>query len=291
MKGFQLLLFWIVSAVLCPGCSRSPPPPTLQVFHAAVFEPVLRDLYPTAAQHLGLRIRAEAGSSGNLIRRYTELGRPCDLLLSADPSFFATTGRGRFRWHLVWLSDEMVLAVGLRAPNPDLAERDWVAALRAPGIRLARTDEIQSPAGLYTLRLWKRMEQKGYPGLAEELREKTFLVADDIGTVAARLKTGDVDYAFLFRSAALMHEIRFIALDSAINFSTESDETAPIRFAATIPPDSAHPREAESLLRYLISPDRVEWTDRGFRRLKPVFFGSRQDYAQFADIAAYGGEP
>ena len=288
----HFLRFAITAVLLLSGCSPQRPKPTLIVYHAAVFEPVVRDLYPSAARELSLTIRAETGSSGHLIRRHVELGRRCDLLLSADPSFFRSLGQGRFPWYLVWLADEMVLAVGVRAPHPDWAERDWVAALRAPGIRLGRADEKISPAGQYTLRIWERMERRGYPGLSAELRQKTSLVADDIGTLAARLKTGDLDYAFLFRSAAYMHEIRFIALDPDINFSKESSDGAPsIRLAASIPTDAAQPQAAEALLRWLIRPERQEWNDRGFRSLPPLFFGSRADYARFADMAEYGGEP
>ncbi|HAS84159.1 MAG TPA: hypothetical protein DCS43_16155 [Verrucomicrobia bacterium] len=277
--------------VLLPSACR-PRTPVLTVFNAAVFEPVLHDLRAAGETGMGLQIRSEAGGSGNIIRRVAELGRQCDLMLLADPVLFKTLGGGRFTWRIDFASDEMALAVGIRAPFTDLAGNDWPAALLNPQTRLARADEKISPVGARTLTVWSRREAQGFPGLRNRLLEHTGLVTDDAGSLAARLRAGDADYAFLYRSSCLLHELRHIRLAPGLRLAADGGTPDPdaISYALSIPQAAAHQNEAEAFIRFILDPATTLWADKGFLTHKPRFFGSQADYARFRDIADYGGE-
>jgi ABC-type molybdate transport system substrate-binding protein len=264
--------------LLAAACTRQPPP--LTVFYAAAFEPALHELLPKAEVSLGRAITSETGGSGNLLRKVTELGRDCDLMLITDGAYFQSRGAGRFAWRLEFASDELVLAVGSRAPRTDEAERDWAPVLLDPAVRLGRADEKISPAGVRALRMVQKRERAGAAGLEARLRGPSVPVVDDVGTLAARLKAGDLDYAFLYRTTCLMQDIRFIRL--------ETDPEAAI-YALSIPDNAPHPEAAVALVRSLLTAGRGVWEEKGFTLLRPRFYGDRSLYAPFRECADYGG--
>lgn len=269
----------------------APSRPVISVFSAAAFEPVLHKLRPEAEAALGVRIQAETGGSGNLIRRVVELGRKCDLMMLADPGMFKKLGNGRFDWRIDFASDEMVLGIGTQAPRTDEAERDWVSVLSDPSVRFARADERISPAGARTVIICNRREAAGAPGLRDRLLGPTSLVTDDVGTLAARLKAGEADYAFMYHSSCLLHELRYIRLESPYRLSEDGTQSDPdaICYSLSIPTDATQPEKAEKLLRFLLVSNGSVWADSGFIPFKPRFFGSRDAYARFSDLADYGG--
>ncbi len=272
-----ILLALALSLAAAPGCA--PRRPTVSVFYAAAFEPVLHVLLPQAEREQDCVIASETGGSGNLMRKVTELGRDCDLMLLADGAYFKTRGNGRFSWRLEFMADELVLAVGQRAPRPDAAERDWVPVLLDPAVRLGRADETISPAGVRTRRVWQIREQAGSPGLEAALLARTALVADDVGTLSARLKAGDIDYAFLYRTTCLMQDIRYIRL---------TQEQDPIRYALSIPANAIHREKAEALVGRLLN-NRTLWEEKGFLPIPPRFYGEREALERLPAGIEYGG--
>lgn len=280
----------VAIALLLQGAC-APSRPEVSLFSAAAFEPVLHKLRPEAEARLGLRIQAETGGSGNLIRRVVELGRTCDLMLLADPDMFKTLGNHRFDWRLDFAGDEMVLGIGVQAPRTDEAERDWVSVLADPSVRIVRTDERISPAGVRAIVVCTRREAAGATGLCERLLGPTTVVTDDVGTLAARLKAGEADYAFMYRSSCLLHELRFIRLDAPYRLSEDGTQSDPdaICYSLSIPINAPHPEAAEKIIRSFLVANVPLWADSGFTPFKPRFFGTRDAYARFSDFADYGG--
>ncbi len=277
----------LLAAGLAVGSACAPRQPPLAVFYAAAFEPVLHDLRRPAEDTLRTALASESGGSGNLIRKVTELGRACDLLMLADPGYFKDKGAGRFDWRLDFAGDELVLAIGARAPRPDAVEVDWAPVLLDPAVRLGRTDETISPAGVRTRRLWQREERRGRPGFKRQLLDKTAQVVDDVGTLSARLKSGDLDYAFLYRTTCLMQDIRFVRLAPHLRLAHPDPEA--IVYSLSIPRDSARARDAEALIRFLLNTGKPVWLDKGFALFQPVFFGPPETYDRFRNDADYGG--
>jgi molybdate/tungstate transport system substrate-binding protein len=96
--------------------------------------------------------------------------------------------------------------------------------------------------------------------------------------ILSLLESGNVDYAFEYESVARQHGLKFIALPAEINLGSPQFETeygqvgvrmdfqrfasvvprfegATIVYAATIPTNAPHPREAVTYLTYLLSSE------------------------------------
>ena len=304
----------LVAALLAltAGCKKRAEERELRVFHASGLTPVLDAVRDDARERLGLSLLTEASGSQVACRKVTELGRPCDLVMLADGALVAELLAGVCSWRLDFATDEMVLGVGMRAPHADEAEEDWTAVLARPDVRLARVDENQGPVGYCTLLVWKLQEQRGAAGLSERLRARCKVVVEHVSRLTPLLKSGEVDYAFVYRSICLAHDVRYVELDAAINLGSEDVDYsgasvtyrklgagdapnvtmtgAPIVWSLSIPDAGADTASAMRFVRYMLR-DRLEVLERnGMRPMKePAFYGSRTAFAPFAGFSRYGG--
>ena len=313
----QILSIVIVVPVLtiC-ACSRSHEERTdaipLRIFHASGLTPFIEDIREDCERELGLRLLAEASGSQVACRKVSELGRECDVLMLADDSLVAKLLHEKCSWRIDFATDEIVLGVGTRAPSVEQAEKDWVSVVSDPATRIARVDENQGPIGYRTLLVWKLQETLGAPDLHRKLLAKCNQVVDHASLLTPLLKSGEVDYAFLYRSLCTASDIRFIELDRRVNlgdvqtdYSTAritfrtlkagSSEKiivhgSPVMWTLTIP-DEVKRKDGIRFVRYLLESARAELENNGFTPLKePHFYGEREDYEHFAGLARQAGE-
>jgi molybdate/tungstate transport system substrate-binding protein len=295
------------------GCRKEPPARELRIFHAAGFTPALDSVRQDALSSRHIRLLTEGSGSQAACRKLTELGRTCDLIMLADNTLFVPMLQGTCSWRLDFATDEMVLGVGIRAPATDDAEKDWAPVLLRPDARIGRADENQSPLGYRTLLVWKLQEMRGSAGLCAALRKKCDKVMEDAGELTPLLKTGEVDYAFVYRSTCIASDIRYIALDRSINLgSADVDYSraqvtfrkskageaepvtvtgAPVTWSLSIPDRDADASLAAEFIRYLLSSKAEALDKNGFRLRKPLlFYGTREAFRLFADVATYAGD-
>lgn len=312
-----LLLFVALAALagLAPGCGcrEGEKPRRLRVFHASGLTPVIEAVREDARRKLGIELVAETSGSQTACRKVTELGRGCDLLMLADNSLVTALLGGTASWRLDFATDEVVLAVGARAPEPDRAEEDWVSVLTAEGVRLGRVNENTGPIGYRTLLVWKLQEAQGAARLSECLRARCTRVVDHVSQLSPLLKTGEIDYAFVYRSLCIAHDIRHIRLDPAVNLGSPEvdysgavvryrkrglggDETvtvtgAPVTWTLTVPDRGADAALAAEFARWLLKSKRDVLERHGFRPLsRPRFYGSAEAFAPFEEVAERTGE-
>ena len=307
----------LLSTVLfCAGCGQdsSAPaakPPSLRIFHAAGFTPIV-DALRSDAKTAGFELLAEGSGSQMACRKIAELGRECDMVVLADRELVAEMLGGVCSWRLDFATDEVVLAVGSRAPNADLAEKDWPAALLADGVRLGRTDENLSPVGYRVFLVWKLQERRGGPaGLHDKLKTKCAKVLDDVNRLTPLLQSAELDYAFVHRSVCIAHGIRFIVLDKAVNLgATDVDysgaevsfaklkagaqETvtvkgAPICWTLAIPARSAKAEAAIRFAKWMIAEKVDVLRKNGLRPIAPVFYGPAEKFEAIKAFAQNGG--
>ncbi|MFW5857357.1 MAG: substrate-binding domain-containing protein, partial [Planctomycetota bacterium] len=190
----------------------------VRVFHAAGLTPLLDDLRPALKGELGIDLLAEGSGSQVACRKVAELGRPCDLVMVADRALVAELLSAQTDGRLDFATDEVVLGVGARAPAVDAVETDWPAVLLREDVRLGRVDESQGPIGYRALLVWKLQERLAGPeGLYDRLLAKTDKVVDHVTRLTPLLKSGEVDYAFLYRSICIARDIRHIPLDPRVH--------------------------------------------------------------------------
>jgi len=285
----------------------------LRVFHAAGMTPVLEAIREDCERDIGIALVTEGSGSQVACRKVAELGRPCDLVMVADSALVAQLLKGYCSWRIDFARDEVVLGVGQRAPLISEAEEDWPSVLVRHEVRIGRVDENQGPIGYRALLVWKLQENLGNAGLSDKLTAKCDKIVDDVSRLTPLLKTGEIDYAFVYRSICIAHDIRYIELDPRVNLgSTDVDYSgasvsfrkgmgreaeeritvtgAPIVWALSIPDRDAAAETARAFVAYLMTK-RGEVLDRnGFRPLRPArFHGPPGAFPPFEEIARREG--
>ena len=276
------------------------------IFEAAGFAPVIDAVSADAEQKLNTRIFAEASGTQIACRKVSELGRKCDVLVSADEKLFAEILPEYTNFRIDFATDEIVLAFGQRAKFADETEKDWAKTLFEKDVRLGRGDENLSPIGYRNLMVWELQGKNGnMHGFSRNLQLKCVKVVDDVMQLAPLLKTGEIDYAFLYRSMCIAQDIRHIRLDRKINLGDMSEDYSgvsvilrngktikggPVIFSLTVPSNAEHPETAAKLIRYLLTEKNGVLKSRGFTPIKPSFHGKKDLFRPFADFADYSGE-
>lgn len=286
-----IMLAAVFPGLWMTGCRSglSPSSPTavwsgkLIIFHAgSLAEPVQALTEAFRARYPGVTVQTEASGSNEAARKIRELGREADLLLSADyrvidhlliPEF--AEGNIRFA------RNEMVIAYTDRSRYADEVSTDnWYEIIGRDGIICGRADPNTDPCGYRTLMVWQLAEAHyRIPGLYHRLEArcpKAYIRPKSVELIAL-LQSGDVDYAFEYRSVALQHGFRFVELPPEINLGSEEYATfygganveiagtdpgetvtmvgEPIVYGVTILRDAPNPDLALEFVKFLIGPE------------------------------------
>lgn len=181
------------------------------------------------------------GASGSL-QKQIEQGAPADIFISAAPKQMdELQGKGllqqQTRRNL--LENKLVLIV---PQNSQLTIKSF-EELADPAVKRLAVGEPQVvPAGQYAQQVLKKLD------LWEKLAERMVL-AKDVRTVLTYVESGNADAGIVYKTdAAISTKIKIIATAAAGSHQ-------PIIYPAAILANAKQPKEAESFLQYLLSPD------------------------------------
>lgn len=285
---------------LLAGCAAEPVR-TVTIYNAgSLAVPLAAAARAFEQRHPGVRVLQESSGSLEAARKLTELGKVPDVLAVADEAVLeALIEPGHAGWHAVFATNAMVL---LRRPGaPALDSAGWVAGLLAPGRRIARAEPALDPNGYRTLMVLQLAElEAGEAGLAARLLAAmpARYVRPKEAELTALVESGEVDYAWSYRSIAVERGLPYVALGAAVDLSdpgraaayaravvrlpgaaaggADSIEVrgAPIAYAATIPRAAPNPGDAAAFVRFLLSPEgRVAIAAKGLAPVAAVRFG------------------
>lgn len=255
----------------------------LIIFHAgSLAEPVQALTEAFRARYPGVTFQTEASGSNEAARKIRELGRETDLLLSADYRVIDQLLIPEFaEWNIRFARNEMVVAYTDRSRYADEVSADhWYEIIGRDGVICGRADPHTDPCGYRTLMVWQLAEAHyRIPGLYRTLEAhcpERYIRPKSVELIAL-LQSGDVDYAFKYRSVALQHGLRFVELPPEINLGsveyadfygkasieiagTEPGKTVtvvgePIVYGVTIPRNAPHPDLALEFIKFLIGPE------------------------------------
>lgn len=282
-----LIGLWLCFAVAwVPACRTSSPPGTgqggaLVVFHAGSLAwPVKALSEAFQEKYPGVSIRAEASGSREAIRKVTELGREADVVLSADVRLIdEMMVPGFARWSIAFARNEMVVAYTPRSRYADeVSPENWYQVLQREGVLCGYSDPRTDPAGYRARMVWQLAERYyAIPGLASTLDRRCsgeFVRPKSVELVAL-LQSGNLDYAFLYRSVALQNGLPFLSLPPEINLCCPEHASLyeqavvkfqephgtvvlsgePILYGVTIPENAPHPDLATEFVRFLLGPE------------------------------------
>ncbi|MEA3408586.1 MAG: tungstate ABC transporter substrate-binding protein WtpA [Chloroflexota bacterium] len=255
----------------------------LIIFHAGSLTVPVDEL-ATAFQvdHPNVTFETEAAGSRTTARKVSELGRQADLIMSADYTVIDNLLVPDYAdWNVRFARNTMVIAYTDQSKFADEINSDnWYEVLLRDGVIHGHSEPDADPCGYRTLMVWQ-LAEKHYnePGLYDRLDESCppENIRPKSVELIALLESGDMDYAFEYRSVAVQHGLNFVELPEEINLSmvkhadfysqatvelsgSEPGETIiqkgkPIVYGMTMPNNAPSPELALAFVEFLLGPD------------------------------------
>jgi len=173
-------------------------------------------LYP------GVDLQREASGSQGAARKITDLGKECDLMASADYDVIDKLLIPKYAdWNVRFASNQMVLCYTDKSKHAkNINAKNWFTILQEKGVVWGHSDPNVDPCG-YRALMVLQLAEKYYkqPGLYEKAvanRPKENVRPKSVELVSL-LQTGNMDYAWEYRSVAVQHGLKYIELPDQIN--------------------------------------------------------------------------
>lgn len=219
---FVTVLFFCLSL---PLTTQAEVTGKLRIFHAgSLTVPFAAMEKEFEARYPGVDIQREHGGSTRMARLISEVGKPADLMASADfqvidKSLLPDLGVGNIRF----ATNELVLTYSEQSKFADEINQDnWFEVLSRPGVSFGHSDPNIDPGG-YRSMMAMQLAEKYYqrPGLYQHLLANRPLgnMRGKSVSLTALVQNGDLDYAWAYRSIALQHGLKFVSLDEHVNLA------------------------------------------------------------------------
>ncbi len=271
-----------LALLLGVGCTtgRDAPQGRLVVFAAGSLARPLRTALDSFTATTGVAVDLETSGSLETARKLTELGKIPDVIALADEEVFPQLLMPRFMsWYARFARNRMVIAYADRSRYADsLREETWRDVLTRRDVQVGRSDPDLDPAGYRTL-ITFQLAERHYKdqGLAARLLTNTPKrnMRAKSAELVALLQAGELDYEWGYESVAQAAGLRYLALPTAIDLSTDADSVSystvsvrvlggspgdtitmsgrPIRYAVSIPTDAPHHELAQQFVVWLLS--------------------------------------
>ncbi len=220
----RILVLLSLSLLTLTGCGDGGGK-NLIIFHAGSLSvPVRRLAEAFEKANPGVTLLTEAAGSIHSARKITELGKPCDILLSADHYVVSSMLIPRYAaWNIRFATNEIVIAYRPESKYSSVFRSDnWTDILLKDDVIIGRADPDADPCGYRTVFAARLAENwYGRPGLADSLlgKDKDYIRPKEVDLVALS-ETGVIDYMFQYRSVALQHGLLYLELPDEINLSS-----------------------------------------------------------------------
>ena len=252
---------------------------TITVLHAGSLAVPFQEMEEEfEALYPGVDVQTESAASGITIRKVTELEKGAEIVVSSDYSLIPKLMFPDFAdWYMTFARNQMVLAYTDKSRFADEITNDnWFDILLEEEVEHGRAG-LLDPCGYRTLLVWQLAEEHyDRPGLYEELQKSSHEknIRPKSEQLVALLQSGDLDYAFEYRSVAQQHGLKFVELPTEIDLSdirfeelyaqavvnipgTDPDSTiamkaSPIVYGVTIPKNTPSPDLAIAFMEYLL---------------------------------------
>ena len=196
---------------------------TVVMFHAGSLtmpftemEKEFEKLYP------GVDLQREASGSQAAARKISDLGKDCDIMASADYKVIDKLLIPKFAdWNVRFASNQMVLCYTDKSKHAkDVNAENWYNILQEKGVVWGHSDPNLDPCGYRSLMVLQ-LAEKHYKkdGLYDKLianRPKENVRPKSVELISL-LQTGNMDFAWEYRSVAVQHKLKYIELPDEIN--------------------------------------------------------------------------
>lgn len=222
-KAFGVI---IIAMILFSGCGRggAQKEKNLIIFHAGSLSvPVKKLAEEFEKSNPGVKVLTESAGSLVCARKITELGKPCDIMLSSDyfvidkmliPSYAS--------WNIKFATNEIVIAYLAKSKYSErINSSNWKDILLRPDVIFGRPDPNSDPCGYRSVFVASLAGDYYHRDeLTDSIlsKDRKYIRPKEVDLVAL-LQTGVVDYIFQYKSVAIQHELKYIELPGEINLS------------------------------------------------------------------------
>jgi molybdate/tungstate transport system substrate-binding protein len=230
----------------------------------------------------GVDIQREAGGSTKLARMIAQLGKPADIMASADYEVIDKTLMPKdASWNVRFASNQLVLCYTDKSKFADTVNSEnWYEILERKGVSWGHSDANLDPCGyraLMVLQLAEIYYKK--PDLYKRL-----LANRPVGNIRPKsvelvslLQTGNMDFAWEYLSVAVQHKLKYLKLPNEINLGdyrlddyykqakvevtgdkpgkTVTRVGSSCTYGLTVVKSAPNPELAVAFLRYMLSPE------------------------------------
>lgn len=197
----------------------------LVLFHAGSLAVPLREVSALFQQeNPGVSVKAEAAGSRDSARKISDLGRPCDVLASADYQVVVDLLMPKHAsYNIYFARNEMAVAYTARSKFADeITSDNWLEILSRPDVAVGRADPDRDPCGYRTVFVLQ-LAEKHYdkPGLCERLlaKDQRFVRPKETDLLAL-LESGEIDYLYIYRSVIEQHRLKMVSLPNEVNLGS-----------------------------------------------------------------------
>ena len=255
----------------------------LVIFHAGSLSVPFKVMEKTfEAQHPNIDILRESGGSTKMARMISELGKPADIMASADYVVIDKNLIPKFAdINIRFATNQMVLCYTDQSKYAgEITSTNWPEILLKSDVVWGHSDPNLDPCGYRSLMVLQLAEQHyKMDGLNEKLlnaRKKEWVRPKSVELISL-LQSGNMDYAWEYLSVAVQHNLKYITLDSEVNLSDYSHndfyKTAvvevsgkkpgetmkrtgkAITYGITLLKNAENPEAAKMFLQYLLDPE------------------------------------
>jgi molybdate/tungstate transport system substrate-binding protein len=194
----------------------------LIIFHAgSLTVPMAKMETVFERHHPQVDVKREPAGSTKCARKITELHKPCDIMAAAD---YKVIDKLLLPDHAVgnirFATNQMVLCFtpGSTGAN-EITAANWMDILARPDVTWGHADPNLDPCGYRSLMVLQLAERHyRQPGMYDALYGSAGrLVRPKSVELISLLQSGNLDYAWEYRSVAVQHDLRYLELPAAID--------------------------------------------------------------------------
>ena len=256
----------------------------LIIFHAGSLSvPFKKMEQQFEKEHPNIDILRESGGSTKLARMITELGKPADIMASADYMVIKKNLIPQFAdTNILFATNQMVLCYTKKSKYADqINSKNWPEILSRTDVVWGYSDPNLDPCGYRSLMVLQ-LAEKYYQmdGLYDKLmqqRKKEWIRPKSVELIAL-LESGNMDYAWEYMSVAVQHNLQYITLDKEVNLSdytlddyyktaqvevsgekpgtTVTQTGQAITYGVTILNNAPNPAAAHLFMQYMLDPNK-----------------------------------
>jgi len=195
----------------------------LTMFHAGSLSVPLAAMEKAfEAKYPGVDLQREPAGSQKCARKITDVGKPCDIMASADYKVIdKLLIPGYADWNIRFATNQLVLCYTDKSAYADKVNVDnWYEILQKKDVVWGHSDPNLDPCGYRSLMVMQLAEKAlNEPGLYKKLlanRPKENIRPKSVELISL-LQTGNMDYAWEYLSVAVQHGLKYIVLPDEIN--------------------------------------------------------------------------